>query len=229
MRIFKGFLMSKDPDSGKISPFFLKVRNEDIFVSKKISMDETFHQTSELWELEKECHETDMSIFKYKFNDDKRYTVNEQIAHGEVCPANSFGGNIIYKVHKSGYYEVQCMFNFTELQDGMNNQSVIVVPLPYALKNVVNVSPYMMPIYNYRKNTPGMVVNLGDDKIANTVLSINDSEMYTYKVQLTQVWNMYMSSEYGSLLNPCNNNPKKTITSPIVSFTISGFLDKVFY
>ena len=235
MRLFKGFLMSKDPETGKLSPFFLKVRNEDIFVSKKISMDKTFHQTSEIWTLENESHATDMSIFDYKFDDSYKnwqglgWSAAKEIVHGELAPADLFSGHVLYKIYKSGYYEVQCIFYFRELTDGSNNQSVIVVPLPYALRNVMNVSPYMMPLYNYRKNTASMMVSIGNDNIENTVLSINDSELYTYKIQLTQVWNMYMAYDTGSGLNPCNNNPKSSIGTPYVSFTINGFLDNVYY
>lgn len=228
MRLFKGFLMSKDPETGKLSPFFLKVRNEDIFVSKKISLDKTFHQTSGLWTVEKEMHSTDMSIFVYSMASGIA-TAGEEISHNEKSPANGFSGKILYKVYKSGYYEVQCMFNFVPLNNDIKSQSVIVVPLPYDVKNVLNITPYMTPIYSYNKSTAGMIINLGKSKIENDILSINDSEEYMYKLELVHVWNMYMSSEYGSGLNPCNNDPHSLATIPFVSFTINGFVDKVLY
>ena len=228
MRLFKGFLMSKDPETGKLSPFFLKVRNEDIFVSKKISLDKTFHQTSGLWTVEKEIHSTDMSIFVYSMASGIS-TVGEIISHNEKSPANGFSGKILYKVYKSGYYEIQCMFSFAPLGDSAKGQSVIVVPLPYDVKNVININPYMTPLYEYDKTTGGMMINLGKGRIENDILSINDAEEYLYKLELIHVWNMYMSSDYGSGLNPCNNNPDDLVSIPFVSFTINGFVDKVLY
>lgn len=215
--------MAKDPESKKISPFFVKVRNEDIMVTKKIDIDQCLHATSGLWYLDFEKQMTDMAIYQYSFKNITR-DVGDPIEHGEKLPAKNPDFKVIYKLYKSGYYEVECNFDFEMPEEGANNQSVFVISLPYALTGVSSISPYLIPVNNYAKSTLCFEVELGMDKIENNVLSVNDdTNLYPYKICLYSVWNTIMSSEVGSGKNPLKNTPEVFREKPAVSFKVSGF------
>ena len=215
--------MAKDPETKKISPFFVKVRNEDIITTKKILIDDCLHATSGMWYLDFEKHMTDMSIYQYSLKNTTK-DVGDVLEHGEKLPVKNPDLKVIYKLYKFGYYEVECIFDFDLPEEGANNQSVFIIPLPYALTGISTVSPYLIPVGRYQKTMLCFDVEIGKSEIENTVLAVNDDvNKYAYKVCLYSNWNMLMSSESGSGKNPLENTPEVFLERPNISFKISGF------
>lgn len=66
MKCFKGFVTTKDPETKKEVPFFVKVRSKDIVVTTPIKINDYLYKTSNDYTLESEYHGHDYSQYVFK-------------------------------------------------------------------------------------------------------------------------------------------------------------------
>lgn len=169
MKCFKGFVTTKDPETKKEVPFFVKVRSKDIVVTTPIKIDDYLYKTSNDYTLESEYHGHDYSQYVFK-------NLNDNTIGG--------GTRVVYKLFRDGTMRIDgqsSVSKFTKLtNDAAGSEGYYVfsvadedrfyrIQLPYSISPKVSLSSNNWfhnrnkPVYSvscmYDLQVPGHMTN----------------------------------------------------------------------
>lgn len=185
MKIRKGFLTVLDDKTKKEVPFFVRSRNEDIDITKKLNIDEIFTKTSKQWVLVNTIYGLDCTIYRYS-NFLKGSTQNESAAtpstdgNGEKVYNKLTNCEIVYKLYFDGRYEINGRI---KLSWSVNN-TLFNIQLPYALHDMTYRS-----ISSLDKDGVGdnLILYIKSVPLSETNFSTDTTTKYDYL--LSFMWN----------------------------------------
>lgn len=151
MKCFKGFVTTKDPETKKEVPFFVKVRSKDIVVTTPIMINDYLYKTSNDYTLESEYHGHDYSQYVFK-------NLNDSTIGGET--------RVVYKLFRDGTLRIDGrsrVSKFTKLTDdatGCEEYFIFAIAdenrfyriqLPYSITPTISLSS---DNWRYNKSQP---------------------------------------------------------------------------
>ena len=184
MKVRRGWLLSLNTDTQKMTPFFVKVRSSDIVMTDAIDITAALKHTSTRWKLARKEDRVDCTFYHYTASWSDTYDAN-----AEVVGSKLMDGELDYYLYKDGRLEIDGYIraNGTYTAIDANWASVTTsVYLPYAFEEV----PKIRACYEYgggcNVNSVGVVSGA---VIGNQQLNLNgkDTKKYNYLMKLTSI------------------------------------------
>lgn len=219
MNAQKGFIMVKDSSTGKMIPFFVKVRAKDIITDNSNNSKDLvtgipeLKNTSAQWKLVNVFKSIDTVSYVYEQVDLSSMTIGSKDANGEtVC--NYINSNIpnsvstiVYEISSSGLYHVYgtlCTKNYSNANS--NTPYIYKWHLPYSLGSKIYSKLFEPDIIAFDDNNaiyhttelPPSWMEINSISIENQKLAGTDITSYLYEI-CVDIWQggFDLSKRYG--------------------------------
>lgn len=184
MKVRKGWLVSLNKDTKKMTPFFVNVRSQDIVTTDPIEITSALKQTSTRWKLVRTEDRVECTFYHYEASWETSSDVN-----AEAVGSSFMEGYLDYYLYKDGRMEIDGKLRadgeYTAMRDNYAYTNTLVY-LPFAFSNTPEVTvEYAL---GSCENVT-LAATVEDAKITNQKLNLNgkDEADYTFALRIHNV------------------------------------------
>lgn len=184
MKVRKGWLITLNKYTKKMTPFFVNVRSEDIVITDPIEITAALKQTTTRWKLSRKEDRVDCTFYHYTAAWSDTFDANAEVVGSELMDAE-----LDYYLYKDGRMEIDGYIRangtYTAIDDNFASISSVIY-LPFAFENV----PKIRVGYEYGGGcNVDAVATVSGATITNQQLNLNgkDANEYNYVLKLTSI------------------------------------------
>lgn len=179
MKIRKGWILTLNKYTKKMTPFFVKVRSEDIVPTDPIDITAALKQTSTRWKLTRKEDRVDCTFYHYVGSWSDLFDAN-----AEDVGSTFLEGELDYYLYKDGRMEMDGKLRVNGTYTAIDDKYAYinsVVYLPFAFEE----TPEFQVRYAFGAcEGISSVATISEAKITNQTLNLNGKDTNTYKFAL---------------------------------------------